>query len=76
MVSGQDLTFSLVFRQIRVATPLARPSVRVKAADLDSYLESDVLQIGIQVALESDKAFEQERGCKSASLQERRRTGG
>ena len=63
-------------RQIRVALPLTRPSVRVKAADLDSYLESDVLQIGIQVALESDEAFEQERGCKSASWQQRRRADG
>ena len=75
-ISGRDLTFCHALRQIRVALPLTRPSVRVKAADLDSYLESDVLQIGIQVALESDEAFEQERGCKSASWQQRRRADG
>ena len=76
MVGGADLTFSLDLRQIRVALPLTRPSVRVKAADLDSYLEDVALQIPFQSARELDKAFEQERGCKSASLQERRRPGG
>ena len=53
VVSGQDLTFSLVLRQIRVATPLAPRSVGVKAADLKPYSERDAVAVGLQIDRES-----------------------
>ena len=76
VISGRDLRKTRVLAQIRLATPLAPPSVRVNAADLDSYSGRDALAIGFQTAHESDKAFEQERGRKTARLQQRRQAGG
>ena len=66
-LGGVNLTPCRVLRQICVATPLARPSFRAKAADLDSYKENDAVHIWFQTAFGSAKAFEQERGCKSPS---------
>ena len=76
VVCGQDLTFSLVFRQIRVATPLAPRSVGVKAADQERYSGRNALAVPLQTDRESVKAFEQERGRKTARLQQRRQAGG
>ena len=76
VVSGADLTFSLVLRQIRVTVHTARPSVRVQAADRQFYMERDADHVELQSAQESDKAFEQAMYRKSALLQQRRRTGG
>ena len=75
-LGGTDLTFSHDSRQIRLATPLAPRSVGVKAADLDSYMERDADHVGLQTDRESVKAFEQERGPKTARLQQRRQAGG
>ena len=71
-----DLTFSLDSRQIRVATPLAPRSVGVKAADQECYSGRNALAVGLQTDRESVKAFEQERGPKTARLQQRRQAGG
>ena len=76
VVSGADLTFSLVLRQIRVTVHTARPSVRVQAADRQFYMERGADHVELQSAQESDKAFEQAMYRKSALLQQRRRTGG
>ena len=76
MVSGADLTFSLVLRQIRVTVHTARPSVRVRAADRKFYMERDADHVEIQSAQESDEAFEQAMYRKSARLQQRRQAGG
>ena len=61
--------------QIRLATPLAPRSVGVKAADLKPYSERNAVAVRLQVARGSAKAFEQERGCKSTRLQQRRQAG-
>ena len=76
MVSGADLTFSLVLRQIRVTVHTARPSVRVQAADRQFYMERDADHVELQSAQESDEAFEQAMFRKSARLQQRRQAGG
>ena len=76
MLGGSDLTFSLVLRQIRLTVHTARPSVRVRAADRQFYMERDADHVELQSAQESDEAFEQAMYRKSASLQRRRRTGG
>ena len=73
---GQNLTFSLVLRQIRLTVHTARPSVRVRAADRQFYMERDADHVELQSAQESDEAFEQAMYRKSALLQQRRRTGG
>ena len=70
------MTFSLVLRQIRLATPLAPRSVGVKAADLEQYSERDAGAVLLQADRGSVKAFEQERGCKSTRLKQRRQAGG
>ena len=62
--------------QIRLATPLAPRSVGVKAADLKPYSERNAVAVVLQVARGSAKAFEQERGCKSTRLQQRRQADG
>ena len=76
MVSGPDLTFSLVLRQICLTVPATRPSVRVLVADRQQYMEHDTLHVLLQSARGSDKAFEQARYRKSARLQQRRQAGG
>ena len=75
-VGGSDLTFSHDLRQIRLATPLTVAHCAGAPAQPHSYLESIALQIGFQTARESVKAFEQERGRKTARLQQRRQAGG
>ena len=62
--------------QIRLATPLAPRSVGVKAADLKPYSERNAVAVRLQVARGSAKAFEQERGCKTTRLQQRRQADG
>ena len=76
MLGGSDLTFSLVLRQIRLTVHATRPSVRVRAADRQFYMERDADHVELQSAQESDEAFEQAMYRKSALLQQRRRTGG
>ena len=71
-----DLTFSLVLRQIRLTVHTARPSVRVRAADRQFYMERDADHVELQSAQESDEAFEQAMYRKSARLQQRRQAGG
>ena len=75
-VGGSDLTFSHDLRQIRLATPLAPRSVGVKAADQERYSGRNALAVPLQTDRESVKAFEQERGRKTARLQQRRQAGG
>ena len=62
--------------QIRLATPLAPRSVRAKAAGLEQYSERDAVAVLLQAARGSAKAFEQERGCKTTRLQQRRQADG
>ena len=59
-------------RQICVAIPLAPRSVRVKAADLDSYTRRDALRVRFQTARYDSAAPWSGRGCKSAWLQQYR----
>ena len=59
-------------RQICVAIPLAPRSVRVKAADLDSYTGRDALRVRFQTARYDSAAPWSGRGCKSAWLQQYR----
>ena len=75
-LGGSDLTFSHDLRQIRLATPLAPRSVGVKAADQERYSGRNALAVPLQTDRESVKAFEQERGRKTARLQQRRQAGG
>ena len=75
-LGGSDLTFSLVLRQIRLTVHTARPSVRVRAADRQFYMERDADHVELQSAQESDEAFEQAMYRKSALLQQRCRAGG
>ena len=60
----------------RLATPLAPRSVGVKAADQERYSGRNALAVPLQTDRESVKAFEQERGPKTARLQQRRQAGG
>ena len=76
VISGPDLTFLHDLCQIRVATPLAPRSVGVKAADQECYSGRNALAVRLQTDRESVKAFEQERGRKTARLQQRRQAGG
>ena len=75
-LGGSDLTFSLVLRQIRLATPLAPRSVGVKAADQECYSGRNALAVRLQTDRESVKAFEQDRDPKTAALQQRRQADG
>ena len=75
-LGGADLRKTHVLSQIRLATPLAPRSVGVKAAGLEQYSERDAVAVLLQADRESAKAFEQERGCKSTRLQQRRQAGG
>ena len=76
MVSGADLRKRRDLSQIRVTVHAARPSVRVRAADVAYYSGRNALAVVFQTAQESAKAFEQAMYRKSALLQQRRRTGG
>ena len=75
-LGGTDLTFSHDSRQIRLAVPATRPSVRVLVADRQFYMERDADHVELQSAQESDEAFEQAMYRKSALLQQRCRAGG
>ena len=75
LVSGADLRKGRDLSQIRVTVHAARPSVRVRAADRQFYMERDADHVELQSAQESDEAFEQAMYRKSALLQQRRRTG-
>ena len=75
-LDGANLRKRHVLSQIRVATPLAPRSVGVKAADQECYSGRNALAVGLQTDRESVKAFEQERGRKTARLQQRRQAGG
>ena len=74
--SPRSDTFSLDLRQIRLTVHAARPSVRVRAADRQFYMERDADHVELQSAQESDEAFEQAMYRKSALLQQRCRAGG